>query len=111
MTHDGANHVNIIDSIIADAISPGLDGKEGLDAKDRETIACLFLEVGLSIITISAFCLIRLLFLYCSLYRHFIEYDACKGGYFLVLLRICVKQPTRAVKWLGDTLRHALRSN
>ncbi|KAH6776753.1 hypothetical protein C2S52_014314 [Perilla frutescens var. hirtella] len=44
MTHEGANHVNIIDSIIADAISPGFDETKGLDAKDRENISCLFIE-------------------------------------------------------------------
>lgn len=50
MTHEGATHVNIIDSIISDAISPGLDEYEGLDAKDCEDISRLFLEVGFSII-------------------------------------------------------------
>lgn len=44
MTHEGESHVNIIDSIIADAILPGLDENEGLDANDRENISCLFLE-------------------------------------------------------------------
>lgn len=52
MTHEGASHVNILNSIIADAISPGLDENDGLDAKDRENISCLFLEVGSSIITL-----------------------------------------------------------
>lgn len=46
MTHEGESHVNIIDSIIADAILPGLDENEGLVANDRENISCLFLEVG-----------------------------------------------------------------
>ncbi|XP_057797674.1 pre-mRNA-processing factor 39-2 isoform X2 [Salvia miltiorrhiza] len=44
MTHEGVSHLNIINSLIADAISPGLDENEGLDAKDRENISCLFLE-------------------------------------------------------------------
>ncbi|KAI3466792.1 hypothetical protein Pfo_023455, partial [Paulownia fortunei] len=44
MTHEGASQVNIVDSIIADAISPGLDEYEGLSAKDRENISCLLLE-------------------------------------------------------------------
>ncbi|XP_042041836.1 uncharacterized protein LOC121787223 isoform X2 [Salvia splendens] len=44
MTHEGASHLNIINSVIADAISPGLDENEGLDAKDRENLSCLFLE-------------------------------------------------------------------
>lgn len=44
MTHEGANHVSIIDSIIADAISPGLDENGELGAKDREKISCLFIE-------------------------------------------------------------------
>lgn len=50
MTHEGASQVNIIDSIIADAISHGLDEYEGLNVKDRENISCLFLEVGVPII-------------------------------------------------------------
>lgn len=52
MTHEGASHVHIINSIIADAVSPGLDESDGLDAKDRENISCLFLEVGFSVITL-----------------------------------------------------------
>ncbi|XP_042038889.1 uncharacterized protein LOC121784736 isoform X2 [Salvia splendens] len=44
MIHEGASHLNIINSVIADAISPGLDENEGLDAKDRENLSCLFLE-------------------------------------------------------------------
>lgn len=50
MTHDGARHVNIIDSVVADSISHGLDEYQGLNANDRETISCLFLEVGVSLI-------------------------------------------------------------
>lgn len=50
MTHEGATHVNIIGSIITDAISPGLDEYESLNAEDRENISRLFLEVGFSII-------------------------------------------------------------
>ncbi|KAL0321336.1 UNVERIFIED_CONTAM: Pre-processing factor 39 [Sesamum radiatum] len=44
MTHEGASQVNIIDSVVADAISPGLDEYEGFSAKDQENISCLFLE-------------------------------------------------------------------
>nr|UWV21202.1 hypothetical protein [Noronhia emarginata] len=44
MTHEGASQVNIIESIIVDAISPGSDKSEGLNAKDREDISSLFLE-------------------------------------------------------------------
>lgn len=46
MTHEGASHLNIIDSVVADAISPGLDESEGLNAKDRESTSHLFLQVG-----------------------------------------------------------------
>lgn len=45
MTHEGASHLNIIDSAVADAISPGFDEYEGLNAKDRESISHLFLQV------------------------------------------------------------------
>ncbi|KAL3615164.1 hypothetical protein CASFOL_040825 [Castilleja foliolosa] len=44
MTHEGASQVNIIDPIIDDAISTGLDEYEGLTAKDRENLSHLFLE-------------------------------------------------------------------
>ncbi|KAL3833590.1 hypothetical protein ACJIZ3_008326 [Penstemon smallii] len=44
MTHEGASQVNIVDSIVADAISPRLDAYEGLNSKDRESVSCLFLE-------------------------------------------------------------------
>ncbi|KAL0300619.1 UNVERIFIED_CONTAM: hypothetical protein Sradi_6338700 [Sesamum radiatum] len=44
MTHEGASQVNIIDSVVAGAISPGLDEYEGFNAKDQENISCLFLE-------------------------------------------------------------------
>lgn len=53
MTHEGASHVNIINSIIVDALSSGVDETDGLDAKDRENISCLFLEVRFSIISIT----------------------------------------------------------
>lgn len=49
MTHEGAKHLNIIDPIIADVISPGSDEYEKLNAKDRENMSCLFLEVGISL--------------------------------------------------------------
>ncbi|XP_073300578.1 uncharacterized protein [Primulina huaijiensis] len=44
MTHEGSNQVNVIDSIISGAVSPGSDEYHGLNAKDRETISLLFLE-------------------------------------------------------------------
>ncbi|CAI9782124.1 unnamed protein product [Fraxinus pennsylvanica] len=44
MTREGASQVNIVESIIVDAISPGSDKSEGLNAKDREDISSLFLE-------------------------------------------------------------------
>ncbi|PIN01252.1 mRNA processing protein [Handroanthus impetiginosus] len=44
MTREGASQVNIVDSVIADAISPGSHEYEGLNAKDREDISCLYLE-------------------------------------------------------------------
>ncbi|KAL6553294.1 hypothetical protein OROGR_007136 [Orobanche gracilis] len=44
MTHEGASQLNIIDPIIDDAISTGLDEYGGLSARDRENISHLFLE-------------------------------------------------------------------
>ncbi|KAL6544901.1 hypothetical protein OROMI_023763 [Orobanche minor] len=44
MTHEGASQLNIIDPIIGDAISTGLDEYGGLSARDRENISHLFLE-------------------------------------------------------------------
>lgn len=44
ITHEGSSQVNVIDSIILDAVSPGSDEYHGLNAKDREIISCLFLE-------------------------------------------------------------------
>ncbi|KAL1567449.1 hypothetical protein AAHA92_02927 [Salvia divinorum] len=44
MTHEGPSHLSIINSVMADAISPRLEENEGLDAKDRENLSCLFLE-------------------------------------------------------------------
>ncbi|CAA3029455.1 mRNA processing [Olea europaea subsp. europaea] len=44
MTREGASQVNIVESIIVDAIAPGSDKSEGLNSKDREDISCLFLE-------------------------------------------------------------------
>lgn len=55
MTHEGASHVNIISSIVVDTISSRADKTEGLDAKDRENISCLFLEVRFSIISLMIF--------------------------------------------------------
>ncbi|KZV15866.1 hypothetical protein F511_29326 [Dorcoceras hygrometricum] len=44
MTHGGSSQVNVIDSIISDAVSPRSDEYHGLNTKDREIISCLFLE-------------------------------------------------------------------
>ncbi|EYU43281.1 hypothetical protein MIMGU_mgv1a002156mg [Erythranthe guttata] len=44
MTHEGERQVHIIETVITDAISNGLDEYGVLNAKDREQISCLFLE-------------------------------------------------------------------
>lgn len=44
MTHQGPSQVNLLDSIVARAISPSTDGSQGLDSKDQEDISSLFLE-------------------------------------------------------------------
>ncbi|XP_027919357.1 uncharacterized protein LOC114177943 isoform X2 [Vigna unguiculata] len=44
MMHGGTKHMAIIDSIIADTISPRSDGSQGLSAEDAEDISNLYLE-------------------------------------------------------------------
>lgn len=45
MVHEGTKQLSIVDSIIANAISPVSDVPQDLDVKDRESISLLFLEV------------------------------------------------------------------
>nr|KYP76874.1 Pre-mRNA-processing factor 39 [Cajanus cajan] len=44
MMHGGTKHMAVIDSIIADTISPRSDGSQGLNAEDAEDISNLYLE-------------------------------------------------------------------
>ncbi|XP_059669215.1 pre-mRNA-processing factor 39-2 isoform X2 [Cornus florida] len=44
MMHGGPRQVNIVDSIIAHAITPGPDLSQGLGTKDREDISLIYLE-------------------------------------------------------------------
>ncbi|TKY60102.1 Pre-mRNA-processing factor 39 [Spatholobus suberectus] len=44
MMHGGTKHMDVIDSIIADTISPRSDGSQGLSAEDAEDISNLYLE-------------------------------------------------------------------
>ncbi|XP_048230542.1 pre-mRNA-processing factor 39-2 isoform X3 [Ricinus communis] len=43
-THGGSRHMNVIDTIVANAISPGTSVSQGLSAKDGEDISRLYLE-------------------------------------------------------------------
>lgn len=43
--HGGKKHMDVIDSIIAGALSPKSDGSQGLSAEDAEDISNLYLEV------------------------------------------------------------------
>lgn len=45
MVHEGAKQLSIVDSVIANAISPVSDVSQDLDIKDRESISILFLEL------------------------------------------------------------------
>ncbi|XP_055803036.1 pre-mRNA-processing factor 39-2 [Solanum dulcamara] len=45
MVHEGTKQLSIVDSIIANAISPVSDVSQDLDVKDRESISLLFLEL------------------------------------------------------------------
>ncbi|KAG7963586.1 hypothetical protein I3843_09G125000 [Carya illinoinensis] len=44
MMHEGPKHRNVVESVIADAISSGLSVSQGLNAKDAEDISSLYLE-------------------------------------------------------------------
>ncbi|KAI9127398.1 hypothetical protein K1719_001957 [Acacia pycnantha] len=44
MAHGGPEHIAVIDSIVAGAISPRPDGSQGLSTKDAEDISNLYLE-------------------------------------------------------------------
>ncbi|CAL5214251.1 unnamed protein product [Lathyrus oleraceus] len=44
MMHGGKKHMDVIDSIIAGALSPKSDGSQGLSAEDAEDISNLYLE-------------------------------------------------------------------
>lgn len=43
--HGGKEDISIIDTIIANAISPGTDVSQGLNVKDAEDVSSLYLEV------------------------------------------------------------------
>lgn len=43
--HGGKEHMDAIDSLITDALSPRSDGSQGLSAQDAEDISNLYLEV------------------------------------------------------------------
>ncbi|MCD7461439.1 hypothetical protein HAX54_046128 [Datura stramonium] len=45
MVHEGTKQLSIVDSVIANAISPVSDISQDLDIKDRESISTLFLEL------------------------------------------------------------------
>jgi hypothetical protein len=45
MTHEGPRHINVVDCVIANAISPGPGTSQGLNAEDAEDISSLYLEV------------------------------------------------------------------
>nr|WAU86874.1 birch protein [Betula platyphylla] len=44
MMHEGPRHINVVESVIANAISQAPDVSQGLDAKDAEDISSLYLE-------------------------------------------------------------------
>ncbi|KAK9268077.1 hypothetical protein L1049_010516 [Liquidambar formosana] len=44
MIHGGPSHINVVDSIVASAISPGPDVSQGFSSKEREDISNLYLE-------------------------------------------------------------------
>lgn len=49
MMHGGSRHINVVDAVVTDAISPGTNVSQGLSAKDREDISSLYLEVKISL--------------------------------------------------------------
>lgn len=53
--HGGTKHMAVIDSIIADTISPR-SGSQGLSAEDAEDISNLYLEVIFFMCSIIIFC-------------------------------------------------------
>ncbi|KAF4385970.1 hypothetical protein G4B88_031105 [Cannabis sativa] len=42
--HGGQRHIHVIDSVIANVISPGPDASQGLNAKDAEDVSSLYLK-------------------------------------------------------------------
>jgi hypothetical protein len=49
MMHEGPRHINVVEPVIANAISQGPGVSQGLDAKDAEDISSLYLEVKISL--------------------------------------------------------------
>lgn len=49
MVHGGKQHISIVDTIIANAISPGSDESQSLNVKDAEDVSRLYLEVKFDI--------------------------------------------------------------
>lgn len=47
--HGGKRHLNVVDSIVATAISPQSSVSDVLNAKDAEDISSLYLEVKISL--------------------------------------------------------------
>lgn len=47
--HGGKRHLNVVDSIVAKAISPESGVSDGLNAKDAEDISSLYVEVKISL--------------------------------------------------------------
>ena len=43
--HEGTRHINMVDTVIANAISPGPGIFQGLNGKDAEDISNLYIEV------------------------------------------------------------------
>lgn len=46
MMHEGSKYMNVVDSIIANAMTSSPDVSQGLSTKDKEELSCLYLEVG-----------------------------------------------------------------
>lgn len=63
MMHEGPKHRNVVESVIADAISSGLSVSQGLNAKDAEDISSLYLEVKISLLT----CILPQCLSFCSI--------------------------------------------
>lgn len=58
MMHEGPRHINVVESVIANAISQAPDVSQGLDAKDAEDISSLYLEVEISLSTSICCCIL-----------------------------------------------------